>query len=66
VILGLRLRDVRDEWLPDERLRKIRALLGVDSSALPLPGTDARAGLRVRRLPRRGCPVPDRAGPCPR
>ena len=41
VILGLRLRDVRDEWLPDERLRKIRALLGADSSALPLPGTDA-------------------------
>jgi hypothetical protein len=38
--LRLRLRDVRDEWLPDERLHRVRALAGMDGAALPTTGVN--------------------------
>ena len=69
-ILRLRLPDLRDEWLPDERLRKVRALLGADGSALPVPGADAAqdhgyAGYRdevAEYLTARGLPAMTRDG----
>jgi hypothetical protein len=38
MVLQLRLRDIGDDWLPDERLARVRAMLSAGSPPLPVAG----------------------------